>query len=106
MRLTADKILTRLPGVLRNAREEEGLTVQQAAAATGFSPQTIENSERPGRPYPALEYLLGLLDAYGVSLRDLEELLREERGRQLRSHVEGLERRVAKLEGGEDERPR
>lgn len=71
----------------------------------GFSPQTIENSERPGRPYPALEYLLGMFDAYGVSLRELEELLREEGGRQLRSEIEGLERRVAKLERRENEGP-
>lgn len=105
MGLTADRILTRLPRVLRNARQEAGLTVQQAAAATGFSPQMIESSERPGRPYPALEYLLGLLDAYGVSLRELEELLREERGKQLRSRIEGLERRVAKLERGKAQKP-
>jgi len=105
MRLTADKILRRLPAVLRSAREEAGLTVQQAAATTGFSPQTIEHSEKPGRPYPALEYLLGLLDAYAVSLRELEDLLREEGGRQLRSSIEELERRLTVIERGHGEKP-
>ena len=98
MRPTGDILLKMLPAVLRSAREAAGLTVQQAAAATGFSPQTIENSEGPGRPYPALENFFGLLDAYSISLRDFEELIRVQSERELRNRLGKLEARVTALE--------
>ena len=101
-RMNSEAILKMLPEVLRDAREAAGLTVQEAAVATGFSPQTIENSERRGRPYTSLDYFLGILEAYSVSFEDLEELLRLRRERQLREQLGKLETRVAALEHAKD----
>jgi transcriptional regulator with XRE-family HTH domain len=95
-------LLKMLPVALRSAREAAGLTVEEAAAATSLSTQTIENSERRGPSYPALENFFSLLDAYSISLRDFTELLREQNENELRNRLEKLEARVNTLEGTTD----
>lgn len=52
-------------------RAERGWTLQEAGAASGVSFQLISMIEKGTRPNPTLDSLLGLSQAYGVSIEDL-----------------------------------
>lgn len=60
---------------LKNARNDKGLTQEQAAEICGVSRQTISNWEN-NKSYPDIISVIKMSDAYSVSL---DHLLKEER---------------------------
>ncbi len=60
--------------LIRNARNQSGLTQEQAAEALGVSRQTISNWET-GKSYPDIVSVIRMSDLYDVSL---DHLLKEE----------------------------
>jgi transcriptional regulator with XRE-family HTH domain len=103
MRRSAGSVLDLLPVALRLAREGAGLSAEEAAESADVSVQTIEHSERRGRPYPALETFFSLLESYGVGMRDLEDLLERAGQFPLEQRLDRLERKVAELEMREND---
>lgn len=60
--------------LIKNARNQTGMTQEQAAEALGVSRQTISNWET-GKSYPDVVSVIRMSDLYGVSL---DHLLKEE----------------------------
>ncbi len=60
--------------IIRNARNESGLSQEQAAEALGVSRQTVSNWET-GKSYPDIISVIRMSDLYSVSL---DHLLKEE----------------------------
>src|SRR5215203_3451255 len=89
---------------LRVLRAEQALTIEQAAARAGVTPETLSDAER-GRRHPYLPTLRKIAKGYNISIKELlaaeaeqEEELETETEAEAEVEVEGEPEVVAKTE--------
>jgi transcriptional regulator with XRE-family HTH domain len=92
--------------ILRRARTRRGLTLDQAAAATGLNRATIhsiENVKREPTLKPELETIEQLVQAYGLTLSSFFTLIERARNPPLKSNAAATDDASAVFELGEGE---